>query len=134
MKREKAYKLREMIEKAAVSLSDEDSLEAVELFPAWKINHAYQTGDRFRYLLKLYKVIQPHTSQVDWTPDITPSLYVEVAEPGTIPVWKQPTGAHDAYQVGDLVHYPTENDPVYENDTPNNVYAPDVYGWHLVQA
>ena len=34
---------------------------------------------------------------------------------------------------GDKVHYPTAEDPVYQSDMDYNVYAPDVYGWHLVQ-
>lgn len=133
MTREKAYKLREMIEKASISLQDEDAIEAVELFPAWAVGVQYTVGIRVRYMNKLYKVVQAHTSQIDWTPDATPALYVEVAEPGTIPVWKQPTGAHDAYNTGDLVHYPDENGPVYECISDNNVYAPDVYGWILKQ-
>ena len=134
MKREKAYKLREMIEKAAVSLSDGDSLEAVELFPVWAVGVEYAVGVRIRYLGKLYKVVQAHTSQIDWTPDATPALYVEVAEPGTIPVWKQPTGAHDVYNKGDLVHYPAAESPVYESTIDNNSWAPDVYGWALVNS
>lgn len=131
MKREKAVKIREMIEKAAASLPDNDALEAVELFPIWAVGVQYAVGTRVRYVNKLYKVVQAHTSQIDWTPDATPALYVEVAEPGTIPVWKQPTGAHDAYNTGDLVHYPDENGPVYECIADNNVYAPGVYGWIL---
>lgn len=133
MKREKALKLREMIEKAAISLSDEDSLEAVELFPVWAVGAAYKSGMRVRYIGKLYKVLQDHVSQIDWTPDIAVSLYVEVAEPGVIPVWKQPAGAHDAYMKGDLVHYPGNDDPVYESDIDNNIWAPGVYGWSLKQ-
>ena len=33
---ELAQKLRPYIEKAAISLSDEDALEAINLFPHWK--------------------------------------------------------------------------------------------------
>lgn len=131
MTREHAYKLREMIVKASASLTDTDALTAQELFDNWKADTAYTTDTRLRYEGKLYKVLQNHTSQSDWTPDITPSLYVEVAEPGTIPVWKQPTGAHDAYMTGDKVHYPTESDPVYVSTIDYNTYAPDVYGWEL---
>lgn len=134
MTREKAYKLREMIEKAVVSISDEDALEAVELFPYYKVGQAYEKDDRFQYLFKLYKVLQPHTSQIDWVPGETPSLYVEVAPPGVIPVWKQPTGGHDAYNKGDLVHFPGESDPIYESDVDNNVWAPDTYGWTMKQS
>lgn len=48
-----------------------------------------------------------------------------------IPVWVQPTGAHNAYQMGDKVHYPGANDPVYESLINGNVWSPDAYpaGW-----
>lgn len=68
--------------KAAVSLSDEDALEAVELFAVYAVGVAYKMGDRFRYGTKLYKVLQNHTSQENWLPDSTPSLYAEVEKPG----------------------------------------------------
>ena len=82
MKRSKLMALRALIEKAAVSLSDEDALEAVQLFAAYAIGVAYKLGDRFRYGSKLYKVLQDHTSQAEWLPDSTPSLYAEVEKPG----------------------------------------------------
>lgn len=132
MKWDHLRKLRQMIVKSSASLTDEDALSAKELFDAWKADTAYTADTRIRYNGKLYKVLQNHTSQSDWTPDITPSLYVEVAEPGTIPVWVQPTGAHDAYMTGDKVHYPTESDPVYVSDIDYNTYAPNVYGWTVL--
>lgn len=125
-------KLRAMIEKAAASLDDSDALESVLLFPVWQTDTAYTVGIRVRYAEKLYKCVQAHTSQADWTPPTTPALWTEVAEPGTIPVWKQPTGAQDAYMTGDKVHYPTKDDPVYESTMDYNTYAPDVYGWVMV--
>ena len=130
--RQKARELRKMIEKAAVSLDDSDALEAVELFPAWRTDTAYALDFRVRYDGVLYKCVQAHTSQPDWTPDITPSLWTEVAEPGTIPVWKQPTGAQDSYMKDDLVHFPTADDAVYQSTIDYNTYAPDVYGWVMV--
>lgn len=81
MKRTELIKLRRLIEKASTSLNDDDALEAKELFPTWEIGKAYAVGDRLEYDGKLYKTIQPHTSQSDWTPDITPSLYTEVGKP-----------------------------------------------------
>lgn len=128
---DKARALRPFIEKAAESLRDGDALDAVELFEAWKPGKEYKAGKRLRYDGLLYKVVQAHTSQADWTPDATPALYTEVAEPGTIPVWKQPTGAQDAYSKGDKVHYPTASDPVYVSDVDSNVWEPTVYGWSL---
>jgi hypothetical protein len=82
MKRSKALALRALIEKAAVSLSDTDALDGVELFPAWAVGLSYTAGERLRYGDKLYRVLQAHTSQADWTPDSTPSLYAEVEKPG----------------------------------------------------
>ena len=132
MTREHAYKLRELLHKASVSLSDEDALEAIELFPIWDENVSYTIGQRIRYEDKLYKCVQAHTSQNSWAPDITPALWTEVAPPGVIPVWKQPTGAQDAYNTGDKVHYPDENGPVYISTVDGNVWAPGVYGWEVV--
>ena len=133
--RAKAYKLRQRILEASVSLPDEDAVEAVELFENWEPGKDYIVGKRLRYIDKLYKVNQAHTSQSDWTPDITPALYTEVAKPGEIPVWRQPTGAQDAYNTGDKVHYPTISDPVYESTIDNNVWSPADYpqGWQLVE-
>ncbi len=131
MKREHAYKLREMVHKSSAFLDDEDALEAVELFPAWKSDTAYAADERIRSGEKLYRCVQAHTSQADWTPDVTPALWAEVAKPGEIPVWKQPSGAQDAYRIGDKVHYPTADDPVYICTSDYNVYAPDVFGWEL---
>lgn len=128
---DKARQLRPYIEEAAASLPDKDALEAVELFPTWTVNTTYLIDIRVRYEGKLYRCEQVHTSQAGWEPPITPALWTEVAGPGEILVWKQPTGAQDAYQTGDKVYYPTKNDPIYISITDNNVWAPDVYGWEL---
>lgn len=132
MKRSHALKLRSMIEKAATSLDDADALEAVELFKSWYSGIAYLADERVRYGDKLYRCVQSHTSQADWEPDRTPALWTEVAKPGEIPVWKQPTGAQDAYMRGDLVHYPDADGPVYVSTVDNNVWEPTVYGWEVV--
>ena len=129
---QKAYALRAMIEKAAVSLDDGDALEAVELFPAWKVDTVYALDDRIRYEDKLYKCVQAHTSQAGWEPPNVPALWTEVAKPGEIPVWKQPTGAQDAYMIGDKVHYPDKDGPVYVSVVDSNVWEPGVYGWEAV--
>ena len=127
---EKARLLRPLIEKASASLPDEEALEAVELFPKWDGNGVWvEKGERRRYEGELYRCEQSHYTQMDWTPDMTKSLWTAVAEPGTIPVWKQPTGAQDAYRLNDLVHFPTETDPVYISTIDYNIYAPDVAGW-----
>lgn len=130
---ERARQLRPYIVKAAESLSDEDAFYAPELFDDWKVGVRYLRGIRVRYEDKLYRCEQEHTSQEDWTPDITPAMWTEVPEPGQIPVWKQPTGAQDAYRIGDRVYYPTKADHIYECTSDYNIYAPDVFGWVLIE-
>lgn len=128
---EKARHLRPLLVKASASLSDEDALNGMELFDAWQIDTFYERGVRLRYGGKLYRVEQAHTSQADWLPDITPALYTEVAKPGEIPVWRQPSGAQDAYMTGDKVWFPERDTTVYESLIDYNVYSPEAYpaGW-----
>lgn len=135
MKRSELYKIRAMIEKAAVSLADDDAIEAAELFPAWAVGTAYAVDQRIRYGDKLYRCVQAHTSQADWKPDSTPALWTEVTKPGEIPVWKQPTGAQDAYAKGNKVWFPDVNTTVYESVIDSNVWSPTDYpqGWKVVE-
>ena len=132
MRRELTKKVRATISAGETSLTDEDALDGIELFAPWAADTAYARDVRVRYGNKLYKCVQAHTSQEAWTPDATPALWTEVAKPGEIPVWRQPTGAQDAYRIGDLVHYPDADGPVYRCTLDYNTYAPDVYGWEVV--
>ena len=124
---ERARALRPYIEKASISLTDEDALQAVELFPQWVTGHAYVVGERLQYNGVLYRVVQAHTSQADWTPDITPAMFVVVSL-DEWPEFVQPTGAHDAYNKGDKV---TFNGKHYISLIDGNVYSPTAYpaGW-----
>ena len=70
--------LRSYIEKAAASLDDNDAVNAVKLFPTWTIGIAVTVGERYQYADKLYKVVQAHTTQADWTPDATPALWAVI--------------------------------------------------------
>ena len=126
---QKARLLRQLIIKASKFLDDEDALEGVELFPKWKADTEYAVGDRVAYDDQLYKCVQAHTSQEGWTPDLTPALWTPVAQPGEIPVWRQPTGAQDAYMTGDKVKYPDAEGDVWVSTVDNNVWEPGVYGW-----
>lgn len=82
-----AKAFRQKLSSIVNQLNDEDALDAIELFPQWKEDIFVSTGEKYRFDKDLYKVLQPHTTQADWTPDITPSLYVKVQadqEQGTI--------------------------------------------------
>lgn len=129
MTREHARRLRRFIEALSVTLTDEEALEGVELFPMWHSGHSYETGDRIQYDGVLYKCVQAHTAQDDWTPDITPALWVVVSV-DEWPEWVQPQGAHDAYSMGDKVSH-AEKHWVSEMDA--NIYEPGVYGWEMVE-
>lgn len=130
---EKARQIRPLIVKASASLSDSDALEAVELFDRWAAGVAYAADVRVRHDGKLYRCVQAHTSQTGWEPLNVPALWTEVAKPGEILAWKQPTGAQDAYNKGDKVYYPDVGGPIYESTVDANIWAPDVYGWVLVE-
>lgn len=123
----KAYarQLRAMIEKASLSLTDEDALQAVELYPAWQTDTAYTVDERIRYNSTLYRCVQAHTSQADWTPDATPALWTVVSLEEW-PEWVQPTGAQDAYAKGDKVLH---NGKHWTSDYDNNTWEPGVFGW-----
>ena len=127
MTRGKAKQLRALIEQLAITLDDETALTGVELFPAWVVGKAYAVNDRAQYNGTLYKCVQAHTSQSDWMPSATPALWKTVSL-DEYPEWVQPTGAHDAYNIGDKVTY---NGQHYVCTSNANVYAPDVYGWQL---
>ena len=133
--REKAIALRKLIEKLSADLSDSEAYTAPELFPAWTIKD-YQTGDRVQYQGILYKCLQSHTAQSDWTPDTAVSLWVMVDDPSIeFPEWHQPQGSHDAYSKGAKVSWP-KNERKWISDVDGNVWEPGAAGtealWHDV--
>ena len=107
-----ADQFRRALQMFAASLNDEQAMEVATIYDPWEIGRAYTVGEFFTYGVnsvgdpQLYKVVQNHTSQADWRPDITPALYVAIGlDIHGYPVWSQPTGAHDAYNTGDIVNY-----------------------------
>lgn len=133
-----AEQFRKAMQMFVQSLTDDEAMEIASVYPPYKVGESYKTNEMFTYGTnevgdpQLYRVVQDHTSQADWTPDATASLYTPIGltEEG-YPVWSQPTGAHDAYNTGDIVDY---NGTLYKSLIDGNVYSPDVYpdGWELV--
>lgn len=121
----------------AANLTDTNAMELADLYPHWRENVIYNANDIVKYGVnadgetQLWRVIQAHTSQSDWTPDNAPSLFSKIGfdESGT-PIWTQPLGTHDAYQSGDIVMY---NGQKWKSTVDNNVWQPGVYGWELSQ-
>lgn len=130
-----AEQLRRALQLFSGSLSDEQAMEVVAIYDPWQIGKSYSVGEFLTYGKnsvgdpQLYKVAQTHTSQVDWTPDKTAALYTAIGlDDSGYPVWSQPTGAHDAYNEGDIVNY---NGVLYKSVIDGNTYSPDEYpaGW-----
>ena len=118
-------------------LEPEDIADLVGLYDPWIADAAVAVGDIRSYDGKLYKVVQAHTTQADWTPDVTPALWTEIAPPETedgeeiVPDFVQPTGAHDAYNAGDKVLFEGK---IYESTINANTWSPSDYpeGWKEV--
>ena len=135
-----AEQLRRALQMYAATLTDEQALEIASVYPRWEVGKAYAVGDIISYGEngvgdpQLYKVVQAHTSQDNWRPGAgTESLYDAFGlDDGGYPIWSQPTGAHDAYNTGDIVNY---NGTLYKSLIDGNVWAPDAYpqGWEKVE-
>lgn len=130
--------LKKMLSTEVSTLSDEDALAVAVLYPSWSSKLPYtdpntgvtvyqqvEVGERLWYNGKLYKVVQLHDVQKNWTPDLTLNLYAEVSV-AEIPDWVQPLGAETAYHIGDKVKW---NGYTWESEYDNNVWEPGVYGW-----
>ena len=113
------------IKSARITADDVTALSGVDLYPMWSADHSVAVGDRYQYKGVLYRCVQAHTTQSDWTPDVTPALWVVVSLE-EFPQWVQPTGGHDAYNTGDKVIH---NGVKYISDVNANVWEPGVYGW-----
>ena len=77
---EQAMVIREAMDYAGATLTEEAALVCVHLYRPWAVGVSYAEGEYLTYGEnkvgdpQLYKVAQTHTSQADWTPDITPAL------------------------------------------------------------
>lgn len=125
------------VQKFAASLPEEEAMEVATMYDPWRADKHYKSGTYLTYGVnsvgdpQLYKVVQEHTSQLDWLPDQTASLYSPIGlDDSGYPVWSQPTGAHDAYNMGDIVNY---NGTYYKSLIDGNVYAPDACGWEVYE-
>ena len=126
---EELRKFRAFIEQMSMNATDKEALDNILAYPKWEAGKEYKKDFRLRYEDTLYKVLQNHTSQSDWTPDKAVSLYVKVSIE-EFPEWVQPQGSHDAYNTGDKVSH---NGQHWISKMDANVYEPGVYGWGLYE-
>ncbi|MBQ0112131.1 MAG: hypothetical protein KBT03_03285 [Bacteroidales bacterium] len=108
-----------------------DEITATEhsnLFIDWSPNVDYKVNEIRREDENLYKCLQAHTSQEDWLPSKTPSLWKKIGNPADeYPEWSQPISNEDAYMLGDKVSFEGKH---YVSSIDNNVWKPTVYGWN----
>lgn len=120
----KAYD-RIMVDVALDYLDDDEAESVTMLFEDWQTGVPYAVGDRRQYEGLLYRCVQAHTSQADWTPPVVPALWVRTSAEEW-PEWVQPTGAHDAYPVGAKVSH---NGARWISDVDANIWEPGVSSW-----
>ena len=125
---EEAKELRKAIDTFAENQTDEALLGNKVAFSLWRSGVQVVRKQILRFNDDLYRVNQPHTTQDDWTPDITPALYTKISLE-EYPEWVQPTGAQDAYNAGDKCSH---NDKHWMSNLNGNVWEPGIYGWSEV--
>ena len=121
--------LKAVLRKEVQQLPDEEAMNVPSLFDEWRPGITVEAGERRYFAKELYKCVQSHTTQSDWTPDTTPALWTKVSV-DEWPEWVQPTGAHDAYNAGDKVTFEGQH---YVSLINGNVWSPTAYpaGWQL---
>lgn len=126
-----ATEVRDAIDVFLATVADEDVESVKVLFPQWKVGVQYEVGMRVRFAENVYKVLQAHTSQEDWAPNVAVSLFAALLideETGEIKEWEQPDSTNP-YMIDDKVIY---DGKTYVSIVDNNVWAPDTYGWEEV--
>lgn len=106
--------------------------ETIEIVKEWSVGEAVEIGNIRKHLGIKYSCDKAHTTQSDWTPPIVPTLWkamIEAPIGQEYPDWIQPTGAHNAYKIGDRVRFNNQN---WESSANANVWQPGVYGWFII--
>lgn len=132
MKREALQKLEAMRKQAEINCAgntDVQALEVAALYPDWtgmEEGAVLAAGNRLRHKDTLYKVLQAHSKQSGWAPDVTPSLFAKVLipDPSVVPEWEQP-GSTNGYSTGDRV---VHGGKTFESLVDNNVWEPGATG------
>lgn len=124
----KIWQVKQLVTKYVLksTLTTEEYTSLISIYPAWEKDKTYVANEVCTYNGKLYEIVQPHTSQTMWEPDIVPALWKEITQPNVIPEWVQPLGAEDVYALGARV---THNLKTWESTVEANVWEPGVYGW-----
>lgn len=112
-----------------VPLLPDSVIERMEsFFPEWDGGaRVYAIGNIVSYDYVLYRCVQAHASQPDWTPDVTVSLWARLLTSDEPQPWVQPDSTNP-YMKGDRV---THNGHTWVCDFDYNVFEPGVAGWTM---
>lgn len=119
---EAALKVKPVLQKGAQSLEDTEALEVKGIYDEWEAGISVKVHEKRSYGDKLYRCKQAHTTQADWTPDLTPDLWdvIDETHAGTLdePI---PYNGNMALEEG---KYYSQNGVIYlcVRDTVNPVY------------
>lgn len=134
-----AEQLRRALQLFAATLPAAQAREVATVYPKWEPGVKYNAdayisdgedadGDPI-----LYKTTQSHTSAAEHPPASTNTLYVRISlDDSGHPVWSPPTGAHDAYNLGDIVSH---NGMLYKSKIDGNTTEPgsDDRWWEIYE-
>ena len=127
---EQAKRIRADMNTVISNLTDEEAVKVKGLYLPWEVGIKYSVDDVRRYGDKLYRCLQAHTSQADWTPDAVPALWVEVSAPGEYREIKDNMLPTEAFAKGEVGWYQSK-DNLWKSLIDANVYTPETYpaGW-----
>ena len=106
-----------------LTVDDNTALRMTEFYPEWAEGKVYDLGYKVQRNGKLWRVIQPHTSQIGWEPENAASLWETINEThsGTIddPI------PYDGNMELEQGKYYMQNYEIYlcNRDTVNPVYS-----------
>lgn len=120
-----------------IELNPDAISDIAEAIKEWTTGQEYSRNVYVRFEGVVYKTIHPIRFYEIGTPSERSDLYTRIGkqvDDGTIQAeeFRQPTGAHDAYNKGDRVLF---NGKVYESLMDANTWSPDAYpqGWKVVE-
>lgn len=123
----------------AIASGAVEAESAQSMAEKWHPSRSYAVGEVCAHGGTLYRCIQAHTSQGGWQPENVPALFTALVSAGdgngsggngnaSVSKWAQPTGAQDAYSIGDVVKHKGKN---WVSTVDANVWEPGVYGWEV---
>lgn len=132
MKREHAYKLRDMMHKAAASLDDADASMSAELFPQLKYDGSLiEAFTRINWKGKVMKNGSALWDTEQNDPDHAPTLWSELEYREGIRVIPETIDVTKQFSEGELGWW---GDVLYRSKVDGNVYTPAQYAanWEVV--